>query len=99
MAVTAVITSAAISADQAYQQKERERKAMNEQERQQEGAQKAAAIAAGREMEEAKNLQNKQNRKPFVQNAEQLVKPTGSMLTGGAPMSGTVGTTSMLGGY
>lgn len=99
MAVTAIATSAAISADQGYRQKERERKAMNEQERQQQASQKAAAIAAGREMEEAKNLQNKQNRKPFVQNAEQLAKPTGSMLTGGAPTGGVGGTSSMLGGY
>lgn len=99
MAVTAIVTSAAISADQQYRQKERERKAMNEQDRQQKASQMAAAIAAGREMENAKILQNKQNRKPFVQDAEQLAKPTGSLMTGGGATGGVGGTSSMLGGY
>jgi DNA replication protein DnaC len=99
MAVTAIITSAAISADQQYQQKERERKAMNKQDREQQASQRSAAIAAGREMENAKSLQNKQNRKPFVQNAEQLVKPTGTMMTGGASTGNAGGGSSMLGGY
>jgi Flp pilus assembly protein TadB len=99
MAVTAVLTSAAISADQAYHQKERERKAMNEQERLQDAAQKQAAVMAGREMEEARNLKNKQNRKPFVQDAEQMTSKSGTMLAGGGATGNQLKTSSMLGGY
>lgn len=97
MAVSATI--AAVGAGTAAYQGERQRKAEVKQERLQENAQMQAAVMAGREMEEARNIKNKQNRKPFVQDAEQMTNKSGTMLAGGGAASNQLKTSSMLGGY